>query len=132
MPLMPTLFTSEDDLSEAVKDWLNKLNEIGAISTVHFHVPNEFKPYKNATKAWAKKKRIGCVAGAPDWVIVWQDGCLMLELKNKTSLQTATTAMSENQKEFARECEKKELHYRLVWDKESFIDALKSCCLLNE
>lgn len=131
MPLMQTPFTSEDDLSAAVKDWLNKLNEIGAISTVHFHVPNEFKPYKNATKAWAKKRRIGCVAGAPDWVIIWQGGCLMLELKNKSSLQTATTAMRDNQKEFARECEKKALHYRLVWDKESFINALKSVNLIT-
>lgn len=126
-----TPFTNEDDLSRAVKIWLNKLNEIGSISTVHFHVPNEFKPHKSAMKAWAKKKSIGCVAGAPDWVVVWQGGCLMLELKNKSSLKTATTAMRDNQKDFARECEKRGLHYRLVWDKESFIDALKSASLIK-
>ena len=128
---MPTDFSSEDDLSAAVKDWLNKLNEIKAITTVHFHIPNEFKPYKSAVRAWNKKKRIGCVAGAPDWVVIWQGGCLMLELKNKTNLRTATTAMRDNQKEFARECEKKGLHYRLVWDKESFIKALKSVKLIS-
>lgn len=130
MPLTQTPFSSEDDLSEAVKNWLNKLNEIGAISTIHFHVPNEFKPHKSAVKAWAKKKRIGCISGAPDWVIVWQGGCLLLELKNKSSLQTATTAMLDSQKEFARECEKKGIHYKLVWDKESFINALRSAGLI--
>lgn len=128
---MPTPFSSEDDLSAAVKEWLNKLNEMSAIETIHFHIPNEFLPHKSAVKAWAKKKRIGCVAGAPDWVVIWQSGCLMLELKNKTSLQTATTAMRDNQKEFARECEKKNLHYRLVWNKQSFIDALKSAGLIS-
>lgn len=126
-----TPFTSEDELSQAVKQWLNRLNDIGIINTVHFHVPNEFKPYKSAQKAWAKKLSIGCVAGAPDWIIAWDGGTLLLELKLANSQKQAVTKMRDNQSKFALECEKANINYKLVWDKQSFIDALKSSSILD-
>ncbi len=120
----PQPFTSEDDLSAAVKKWLDKLNEIGAISTVHFHVPNEFKPHKNFQAAWAKKKRIGCLSGAPDWVVTHGSGVLLLELKHAKTAKAACSKMRDGQKEVAIDCQIKGIPYFVIHNKESFMSAL--------
>jgi hypothetical protein len=117
-------FTSEDDLSEAVKKWLDRLNEIGAVNTVHFHVPNEFVALVNRIAAWAKKLRIGCLAGAPDWVIAWCGGVLFLELKHAKTMNQALNKMSDQQKDMAALCQRKNIPYAVVHDKESFMAAL--------
>jgi len=128
---MQTHFTSENDLSAAVKHWLDKLNEIGVISTLHFHVPNEFKPHKNFQAAWAKKKKVGCLGGAPDWVIVWSGGTLLLELKHAKTMKAALKKMRDNQKEVARECDEKGINYFIVYDYETFKAALEKVGLIH-
>lgn len=128
---MKTIFKSEDELSEAVKLWLYKLNELNVINTFHFHCPNEFKPYKNAAAAWKKKEKIGCVKGAPDWIILSEDKHLLLELKLAKTHKAALKKMSEAQKSVAMSCDNKKINYCLVWDYDSFIAALKKAGFIN-
>ncbi len=116
---------SEDDLSAHVKTWLDKLNELHVIHTVHFHVPNEFKPTKNFQAAWSKKKKIGCVAGAPDWVVAWSGGVLFIELKVAKTQAQALKKMREGQKDMAKSCEETGIHYAVVFDKDSLVTALE-------
>jgi len=121
----------EDSLSQDVKIWLNRLNEIGAIDTVHFHVPNEFVAKGNAFAAWNKKEAIGCLSGAPDWVIVASDVTLLIELKAAKTLKSAIGKMRKAQSDFAKECDKKQIYYKIVYDKESFQAALTDSGILK-
>lgn len=71
----------EEALSAAVKDMVAIWQNQRRFNGVAFHVPNEFQAVKNGKAAWAKKRRIGCVAGAPDWVFLWEGSGAVVELK---------------------------------------------------
>jgi hypothetical protein len=103
----------EDKLSAELKIALERLRNSGVFFGVFFHVPNEFKPTKNFFAAWQKKEAIGCVSGAPDWVIIWQDGTLLVELKAKKTLALALKAMRNGQRDFALDCEKNSVKYEV-------------------
>lgn len=126
-----SVLKGEDLLSSQVKHYLDELNKLGVINTIHFHVPNEFKAYKNHQAAWAKKKAIGCVAGAPDWVIVSKDKTLLLELKNAKTQRSALGKMKDSQRNFAKECGNKEINYALAWGKNSLLNALKKADMIK-
>jgi hypothetical protein len=103
----------EDKLSAELKIALERLRNSGVFFGVFFHVPNEFKPTKNFFAAWQKKEAIGCVSGAPDWVITWQGGTLLVELKAKNTIESALKAMRDGQRDFALDCEKSGVKYEV-------------------
>jgi hypothetical protein len=103
----------EDKLSAELKIALERLRNSGVFCGVFFHVPNEFKPTKNFFAAWQKKEAIGCVSGAPDWVITWQGGTLLVELKAKNTIESALKAMRDGQRDFALDCEKSGVKYEV-------------------
>lgn len=71
----------EEAISAAVNDMVKLWQNQRRFNGVAFHVPNEFQAVKNGAAAWAKKKRIGCAAGAPDWVFLWDGRGAVVELK---------------------------------------------------
>jgi hypothetical protein len=103
----------ENQLSSDLKTALTRLKSNGVLDAVFFHVPNEFKPTKNFFAAWKIKEAIGCVSGAPDWVITWQGGTLLVELKAKKTLASALKAMRDGQRDFALDCEKSGVKYEV-------------------
>lgn len=103
----------EDILSSDLKTALERLKLRGIFNGVFFHVPNEFKASKNFFAAWDKKEKIGCVAGAPDWVISWQGGNLFVELKAKKTMPAALKAMRDGQRDFAKNCNESGVQYEV-------------------
>jgi hypothetical protein len=67
---------------------------------------------------------MGCVAGATDWVIISENASLLLELKHAKTLKSAIGKMRDSQKDFAKLCEDKNVHYAIAWDQDSFVEAL--------
>ncbi len=115
----------ENQLSADLCAALDRLRNAGVFPAVFFHVPNEFKPTKNFAAAWAIKKAIGCVSGAPDWVIVWRGGVLLVELKAAKTQKAALNAMRDGQREFAMLCDKYEIAYEVHISVKSVIDSLR-------
>lgn len=116
--------TPENQLSADLNTALNRLRDAGVFHGVFFHVPNEFKPTKNFFAAWAIKKLIGCVSGAPDWVILWRGGFLLVELKAKKTIPAALKAMREDQSAFGLLCEKYGIPYEVHISVRGVIDSL--------
>ena len=114
----------ENQLSADLCTALNRLRDNGVFPAVFFHVPNEFKPTKNFFAAWAIKKAIGCVSGAPDWVIIWSGGALLVELKAKKTIKAALNAMSDDQCAFARLCERYGIAYETHITVKEVLDSL--------
>lgn len=115
----------EDQLSADLKTALDRLRSSGILQAVYFHVPNEFYAFKNRMAAWAIKKAIGCVAGAPDWVIIWNGGTLLVELKAKKTIKAALGALNDGQRDFAIACEKYGIAYEVHISVEGVIDSLR-------
>ncbi len=115
----------EDKLSADLKTALDRLKSRGIFSGVYFHVPNEFKPSKNFFAAWDKKEKIGCVSGAPDWVIAWRDGTLLVELKAKKTMPAALNAMRDGQRNFAKDCNESGVEYEVCISVDQVICHLK-------
>lgn len=111
----------EEALSAAVKDMLTIRRNQGRLRAMFFHVPNEFQATKNGAAAWAKKLRIGCVAGAPDWVVMWSGGGCFIELKTPQNKR----GLSPEQLEFALECEVVGVHYHVCRSVEDVESCLK-------
>lgn len=115
----------ENQLSADLNIALTRLRDNGIFPAVFFHVPNEFKATKNFFAAWAIKKLIGCVAGAPDWVILWRGGVLLVELKAKKTIPAALKALRPDQSDFAITCDKYGIPYEVHISVQSVIDSLK-------
>jgi len=119
-PLAP-----ENQLSADLCTALNRLRDSGIFPAMFFHVPNEFKPTKNFFAAWAIKESIGCVSGAPDWVITWQGGTLLVELKAAKTQKAALNAMRDGQRDFAMLCDKYGIAYEVHISVQGVIDSLR-------
>lgn len=117
--------TPEDAISADLKTALDRLKSRNIFSGIYFHVPNEFKASKNFFAAWAKKEAIGCVSGAPDWVIAWQGGTLLVELKAKKTLASALKAMRDGQRDFAKQCNAAGVQYEVCISVEQVIRHLQ-------
>ena len=115
----------EDVLSADLKIALDRLKSRGIFKGMYFHVPNEFEATKNFFAAWAKKEAIGCVSGAPDWVIVWPCGFLFVELKAAKTMKAALNSMREGQRDFAKECDALGVPYEVCISVEQVINSLK-------
>ncbi len=74
----------EDCISATVADWVRLAMVNGTFNGIAFHVANE-SGQGGAGHAvrlrQAKKRRIGMMPGAPDWVFSWSDGHGFIELK---------------------------------------------------
>ncbi len=123
--------TPEDALSADLKIALDRLKQRNIFNGVYFHVPNEFKAIKNGFAAWAKKEAIGCVSGAPDWVITWQGGTLLVELKAKKNMKAALGAMRDGQRDFAIACNKSGVQYEVCISIEQVIRHLQRLGAFN-
>lgn len=115
----------EDQLSADLNTALNRLRDNGVFDAIFFHVPNEFYAFKNRMAAWAIKEAIGCVSGAPDWVIAWQNGMLFVELKAEKTMPAALNAMRDGQRDFAMICDKYGIPYEVHISVEGVINSLK-------
>lgn len=115
----------ENQLSADLCTALTRIRDAGIFPAVFFHVPNEFKPTKNFMAAWAIKKAIGCVAGAPDWVILWKGGFLLVELKAEKTIPAALNAMRDDQRKFAMMCDKYGIPYEVHIEVKTVIQSLR-------
>lgn len=115
----------EDQLSADLKTALDRLHSSGILQAVYFHVPNEFYAFKNRMAAWAIKEAIGCVAGAPDWIIIWHGGVLLVELKAKKTIKAALGALNDGQRDFAMTCDKYGIAYEVHISVQGVIDSLR-------
>lgn len=115
----------EDILSSRVNQALKWWKNQGRINALCFHVPNEFVAKKNGAAAWAKKKLLGCVAGAPDWVILWKGGCACIELKAKGN------KLSASQKAVQAICEQIGVPYAVCYSVEEVEEALQQAGALS-
>lgn len=122
----------EDQLSADLKTALDRLHSRGILRAVYFHVPNEFYAFKNRMAAWAIKKTIGCVAGAPDWVIIWRGGVLLVELKAKKTIKAALGALNDDQRNFAMTCEKYGIVYEVHISVEGVLRSLQRLSAFGE
>jgi hypothetical protein len=117
--------TPENQLSADLCTALNRLRDADMFDAMFFHVPNEFHAFKNRMAAWAIKKAIGCVLGAPDWVIVWRGGVLLVELKAAKTQKAALNAMRDGQRDFAMLCDKYGIPYEVHISVEGVLRSLQ-------
>ena len=122
----------EELLSQKIKMWLDRLNEIEAINTMHYTVPNEFLAESGkGFHVWQKKEAAGCVAGAPDWLVLSSSCHCLMELKDAKTMKAAIGKMSKAQKDFAITADRKGIKRYTVFDKDSFIHALRDSGMLK-
>ena len=104
-------YTGEDKLTNEIAIFLKIAVLEGKLKGVFFHVPNEsVSKSKRDMLRILKKKQLGMISGAPDFVIVTQDKTLFIELKTKKGRQ------SEFQKMFQEWSEKNNIVYCVVRD----------------
>jgi len=97
----PRRLNPEESLQISFKETLDLMKP----NCIYLHIPNEGK------RSWAegkKMKRMGLVAGAPDWLIVWHSYYAMLRLPTCGFIEMKTTAgkLSLDQLEFQSRCRK--------------------------
>lgn len=87
----------EDKLSVEVADYLRESTITGAYRGVWFHVPNQGH---RSQATGAKFKAMGLIPGVPDFALMWEGGCGLIELK------TEDGALTRNQRDFVHWCGK--------------------------
>jgi len=121
----------EDKLSNKLKLQLVSW-QLEGFGITGFHVPNEFVPKTNAARAWEAKEFIGCVKGAPDWVLRCGAGCLTVELKDAKSDAEAWRKCSEEQKEYAMRAWKAGEEHIVAWNVEAVAEAVRGLGWLGD
>ena len=118
-------YTGEDKLTNEIAIYL-KINVLeGKLKGVFFHVPNEsVSKTKRDMLRIMKKKHLGMIPGAPDFIIVTHDKTLFIELKTKKGRQ------SEFQKMFQIWSEKNDIQYYIIRDVPTLETILKSTGVL--
>lgn len=97
---MPVL-KGEDLLSSQVKAAVKQSQIDGTYSGIAYHCPNEILAKGNQIAALKKRKAIGVMNGAPDWVFEVGDRCATVELKDAKSDDEAWRKCTNAQKEYA-------------------------------
>lgn len=106
-------YTGEDKLTNQIAFYLKIAVLEGRLKGVFFHVPNEtVSKTKRDLLRIIKKKNLGMISGAPDFVIVTQNITIFIELKTKKGRQ------SDFQKMFQLWSEKNNIQYYVVRDVE--------------
>ena len=104
-------YTGEDKLTNQIALCLKIAVLEGRLKGVFFHVPNEsVSKTKRDLLRIVKKKQLGMISGAPDFVIVTQDITIFIELKTKKGRQ------SDFQKMFQEWSEKNNIQYYVIRD----------------
>lgn len=118
-------YTGEDKLTNEIAIYL-KINVLeGKLKGVFFHVPNEsVSKTKRDMLRIMKKKQLGMIPGAPDFIIVTHDKTLFIELKTKKGRQ------SEFQKMFQIWSEKNDIQYYIIRDVPTLETVLKTTGVL--
>ena len=118
-------FTGEDRLTNDVAIFLKMSVLENKLKGVFFHVPNEsVSKTKRDLLRIVKKKQLGMISGAPDFVIVTQDKTIFIELKTKKGHQ------SDFQKMFQEWSEKNGIQYHIVRDVASLETILRSNAII--
>ena len=118
-------FTGEDKLTNDVAIFLKMAVLENKLKGVFFHVPNESvsRTQKDMLRIM-KKKQLGMISGAPDFVVVTKDKTIFIELKTKKGHQ------SDFQKMFQEWSEKNGIQYHIVRDVPSLEDILRSNAII--
>ena len=114
-------YTGEDKLTNQIALCLKIAVLEGRLKGVFFHVPNEsVSKTKKDMLRLLKKKQLGMISGAPDFVIVTQNKTLFIELKTTKGRQ------SDFQKLFQTWSAKNNIQYYIVRDIKDLEDILLS------
>ena len=118
-------FTGEDKLTNDIAIFLKILVLENKLKGVFFHIPNEVvsRTQKDMLRIM-KKKQLGMISGAPDFVIVTKDKTIFIELKTKKGHQ------SDFQKMFQIWSEKNGIQYHIVRDVASLETILRSNAII--
>ena len=115
-------YTGEDKLTNEIALYLKIAVLEGRIKGVFFHIPNEsVSKTKRDMLRIMKKKQLGMISGAPDFVIVTPNITIFIELKTKKGRQ------SDFQKMFQIWSEKNDIAYYVVRS----VDELESILKIN-
>lgn len=118
-------YTGEDKLTNEIAIFLKIAVLEGNLKGVFFHVPNEsVSKTKRDMLRIMKKKHLGMVSGAPDFIIVTSNKTIFIELK------TAKGHQSEFQKMFQIWSEKNGISYHIVRNVEELKNILKTNLIL--
>lgn len=105
MPQTGTRLGLEDAICIEFTDWLRSQIKTGDIPCVFWHTANEGK---RSWKQGTLRRAMGMVAGAPDYVILFAHGPLLLEFKTPDGRQSPA------QKLFQKWCEYVGIPYHVV------------------
>ena len=118
-------YTGEDKLTNEIAIFLKIAVLEGKLKGVFFHVPNEsVSKTKRDMLRIMKKKQLGMISGAPDFIIVTRDKTLFIELKTKKGRQ------SDFQKMFQIWSEKNDIQYYIIRDVPTLETILKNTGVL--
>lgn len=102
-------------------NWMKEKIKKRELSCLFFHVPNEGKRH------WIQgqlQKAKGLISGVPDFVIMYEQGSMLIEFKAKKGRQTT------NQKHFERWAKREGIPYHLVWSADEAIDLIENTAIL--
>ena len=108
-------FGPEDKISRNFAIWLRDMFYANKLNGVFLHIPNEGK----GRAAMVKKKAIGLVPGAADWLILANGKNLFIELKD------GNKKLNENQKIFKYWCSRTLIPYYKCGSLEEAIEVVK-------
>lgn len=102
-------------------EWLRDQTKRGKLRAVWMHIANEGKrSYRMGSLQRAK----GLVAGAPDYILLYDTGSICIEFKAGKNKQ------SKNQRDFERWCDHEGVPYLVVYSAEEAIAALEQEAIL--
>lgn len=112
---------NEDALTNLVAKKLSALTAEGKLNAVWFHVPNE--TVVSGSKDFLrlrKKKALGLIPGAPDFVLVSNENAVFLELKTKKG------RLSPAQEKFKKWCELLSVKYYVARSVDDLVIVLQT------
>lgn len=117
IPIVKNAKNEDGDCVELAKH-LQKETRQGRFDTVWFHVANEFAGKKRPVFGSLKKAQ-GKLAGVADYIFMWNDGCLAIEMKHGKNKQ------QQNQKDFQSWCSDAGVPYYVCYSAEEAFKVLR-------
>lgn len=109
---------NEDFISIEFAEQLRTLSGLNQLNGIFFHVANEISSNKNPVFG-AKLRKMGKIAGAPDYVFMWENGCGCIEMKYGKRPQ------STSQIEFEAWCKEHSVKYEVCRSVASAFEVLE-------
>jgi hypothetical protein len=123
LPRVSGKVTPETALCIEIAAWLAKESLAGRLRAVWFHVPNESPGHRHMVHNLLVKA-MGRIPGAPDYVLLWDGGCMALEIK-------VAAVQSVAQRAFEEWCRGCGVSYQLCRSLQEVQDFLKLMGLLS-